>query len=824
MPEQPRNLHHIFVTDWAESEPYTSHAGGRTPVPPPRDRANHAAALLTALNSALRQLQQAPQVEGIQEDVANRGFLLEFRMPLGSEQFVQKLENRQKHIELLSVSDRGQEGLLAAVYVPASAREYFVRKIEAYRDEVVVRDGKPTGTPKNEALIARVDQIAFGAFDSVFTDDLNELPALEQQVWWEVWLRTSERAIFELFAAQHEITLSSETLSFPERDVLLAFGTRNAIGRCVVDSGSVAEIRVAKDAPSVFLALANDEQQDWATDVAQRIAPTENDNIAVCILDSGITRQHTLIEPLLDAADVHKYDPNWPDGDSAAWNGHGTAMAGLSLYGDIFPVLAGTGNITVSHRLESVKMLAHDGQEHEPRLYGAITRESVTRPEVAKPLRRRVHCMALSSPLGTNRGRPSSWSAALDQLAFGNEASRLIVVSSGNIRDEIHSAGYPVRNDAEPVENPAQAWNALTVGAYTDKQHIADPSFAGWTPIAPVGAIAPCSRTSVSWERKWPIKPDVVFEGGNHAQQGTQVDTPDDLALLTTHYRPLIRQFQSFGDTSATASLAARFSAQILVDRPEAWMETVRGLVVHSADWTPRMKAQIDAASNETQRLAAFRRFGYGVPSLRKALRSSFNDATIISENILRPLVKRSNGIKSKDMNLHMLPWPDAQLAELGETHVELRVTLSYFVEPNPGERGWKGRYRYASHGLRFALKRRLEELAQFRARINQAVELDEEDVIPTTADDEGWTLGRIRDVGSIHSDIWIGSAAELRRRNALAVYPIAGWWKEKPQFARYNRDVRYSLCITLRALAAQDIYTPIATTLHVPIAATLEL
>jgi hypothetical protein len=165
-----------------------------------------------------------------------------------------------------------------------------------------------------------------------------------------------------------------------------------------------------------------------------------------------------------------------------------------------------------------------------------------------------------------------------------------------------------------------------------------------------------------------------------------------------------------------------------------------------------------------------------------------------------------------------MLPWPQEQLTILGDTPVQLRVTLSYFIEPNPGERGWKGRYRYASHGLRFALKRSLENLQQFKARINRAVSLDEEELIATTAEDEGWYLGRIRDVGSIHSDLWTGSAAELSRRNALAVYPIAGWWKEKPQLQRYDRDVRYSLCITLRALEAQDIYTPIATSLEVPV------
>jgi hypothetical protein len=121
-------------------------------------------------------------------------------------------------------------------------------------------------------------------------------------------------------------------------------------------------------------------------------------------------------------------------------------------------------------------------------------------------------------------------------------------------------------------------------------------------------------------------------------------------------------------------------------------------------------------------------------------------------------------------------------------------------------------------------LKRGYESLAQFRARINRAVALDEENLIAaSTSEDENWYLGQIRDVGSLHSDIWTGSAALLTRKDALAVYPIGGWWKEKPQLERYNRDVRYSLCITLRALEAEDIYTPIATALSVPIAVVIE-
>jgi Subtilase family len=259
------------------------------------------------------------------------------------------------------------------------------------------------------------------------------------------------------------------------------------------------------------------------------------------VLDSGVTQAHPLLQPGLDLADVHVYDANWPGGDSAVWRRHGTAMSGLALYGDLAEVLGGHDPIRLGHRLESVKMLAHDGTQHEPRLYEAITRECATRPEVNQPHRRRIHCLAITSAPGTNRGLPSSWSAAIDQLAYGDDTiRRLIVLATGNIRDGIARNTYLNGNDTEPVESPAQAWNALTVGAFTEKVLLANPSYEGWQPIAPAGELSPCSRTSVIWDRQWPIKPDVVFEGGNWAASGHQADSPDDLALLTTHFNPTI--------------------------------------------------------------------------------------------------------------------------------------------------------------------------------------------------------------------------------------------------------------------------------------------
>lgn len=82
-----------------------------------------------------------------------------------------------------------------------------------------------------------------------------------------------------------------------------------------------------------------------------------------------------------------------------------------------------------------------------------------------------------------------------------------------------------------------------------------------------------------------------------------------------------------------------------------------------------------------------------------------------------------------REMHLHNFPWPKDALVSLGKTPVEIRVTLSYFIEPSPGiiERGAGGRYKYESHGLRFEVKRPTEKIDDFRARINRQVRDEEE-------------------------------------------------------------------------------------------------
>jgi hypothetical protein len=147
-------------------------------------------------------------------------------------------------------------------------------------------------------------------------------------------------------------------------------------------------------------------------------------------------------------------------------------------------------------------------------------------------------------------------------------------------------------------------------------------------------------------------------------------------------------------------------------------------------------------------------------------------------------------------------------------------VTLSYFVEPNPARRGWRARHRYASHGLRFDVKTGDESITEFRRRLNkQAVAEDVEN--PTSASDsEEWILGdQLRHRGSLHSDIWEGSAVELADRGAIGVYPVSGWWKEQPKRDRSSLGARYALVVSIQTPAEDiDIWTPVAQQVGVPI------
>ena len=92
------------------------------------------------------------------------------------------------------------------------------------------------------------------------------------------------------------------------------------------------------------------------------------------------------------------------------------------------------------------------------------------------------------------------------------------------------------------------------------------------------------------------------------------------------------------------------------------------------------------------------------------------------------------------------------------------RIMSSWqLVEPGPGEIGWKDRYRYASHALRFDVNSPGEPRDLFVRRINAAARAEDEGHPGTSSASDHWIIGQARDRGSIDSDIWQGKRHNLR-------------------------------------------------------------
>ena len=814
-----RNLRHFFLRGHGEREDFTSpQAGGGRRRIPERNREQHARRLEGALTAAISAADQQIAARDAEIAGGTPGFYLEFDLPRAQQPLLDKLEDRRgaAHIELLSVRPAVEDPdrlISATVFVPEAKRDLYLRKVEDFRTADTRK-----GRPRNEPLVASIETAKLAQVRSLYTDEPALFPPDDQDTWWEVWVRAEALPVIERAAAALNIEVRDHTVSFPERDVILMRATPRLVGRVLANTDAIAELRLARDTPAVFMNMAARAQLEFAEDMADRLEPPAQDAPAVCILDSGTTRRHPLITLALDRADQQAWDATWSVEDIGQWRGHGTQMSGLALYGDLTPHLASQDPVVMTHHLESVKILPDRGANN-PDLYGYITATAISRAEVQAPERPRTFCMAVTTH-GDWRGRPTSWSAKLDDLAYGEGTDqRMIAVSGGNIPALYPAAEYLDQNDASQVENPAQAWNVLTVGAVTEKITITDPNFGGWQPLAPAGDLSPLSRTSVPWHDDWPIKPEVVFEGGNQGinPADNTADNLDDLLLLTTHHRLQERLFTVSGDTSAATAQVARLGAQILADRDELWPETVRGLIVHSAEWTPAMLSCLPANARQRDKRLLVRRYGYGVPDLSRAQRSLQSDVTIVIESEMRPFEQNGADVRTRDMVLHDLPWPIQTLQQLGAAQAEIRVTLSYFIEPNPGERGWTKRHRYMSHGLRFALKRAEEPLDDFRRRINAAARDDEGNVAGGGQD--GWVLGpNLRNRGSIHSDIWQGSAADLASRHGVAVYPTGGWWREKPALQRADRVVRYALLVTVRVAEDVELYTEIENSIGVDV------
>lgn len=798
-----------------------------------RERESHGSFVKSAFTKAVETFRERAKTHN-RESFSDDIIYLEFESEPGYQFKTDRFDNGHGYYQLSysktekrNIDGEEKEIQKIGVFINKKGVRAFLIKLEEFLNPT--KDTEK-GNPKHQDLLANIASVRAATLECFWTEPTEPFPKPSENIWWEVWLRReptsregSETDYIREVLRKARLDIAERQLLFPEHIVIMVRGTVEELSHSLLYTDKLSELRKPKETGSFFLKQGIDEQVAWLEDFKSRIVDHTDDNsVLVCLLDSGVNRGHPLLARFLPEQNMYTIKPDWGTADAVV-RGHGTQMAGNALWGDLTGQLVGSHQIHVFHRLESVKMLNPD-DPHQEKLYGAITIEAASQPVIEHPNNNRVYCMAITSGEYDHQGEPSSWSSAVDQLIFGevdapNQRS-LFLISAGNVLIE-HAAEYPAKNERATIEDPAQALNAVTVGAYTEKDQIDQAAHPDGRVLARRGSLSPWSRTGVEVDRKWANKPDVVFEGGNIGYDSLSIIEPDTMKILTVGHDPQSMLLSENYATSAATALASKFMAELYAQYPEYWPETIRGLMIHSSDWTRQMLEDCSLKNSNTK-ARLLRKYGYGVPDFERAIYSARNRLTLIAERTLQPYHREgSKAPKVNEYHMHELPWPVEALESLLEENIRVNVTLSYFIEPNPGRKEYSESHLYQSAGLRFKMCTPNETEREFAARINK---LARDDDYETGAETENWTLGpKVRDKGSIHRDWLQTTGPELATKNKIAVFPVGGWWKTRKKLKRYDELVHYSLIVSIDTPDQDieiDLYTPVKNQIRIAIQA----
>jgi Subtilase family len=741
------------------------------------------------------------------------------RMELMAEQ----LDNTKADSRMVGVfADTG----VVLLDVASADLQYLRDKIDAFADDSKISrkrrpDGTTTSSRAHERAIAPIQSIGLAGFDDVASSPLREdALSLDHPHWLEIACRGGYRnppadeqnSRAQICRQLHLMDLLDKELPEfrgPEQIYFFTRLDRAQLYRLLQATDCIYEVALAPRPLRDLLLLEDDAELDLK-DFALSLPPA--DAPSVVLLDTGISTDHPMLKEAILSATFAT--PKITSAEDTY--GHGTKMAGISLYRDLGAAIE-RRSWQASHWLQSSRLLIKPGQglgadaHHE--IWPVLTEKAVRAAEEADPVsRERVFVLAVTRTMQEpplEGLMPTLWSHAIDKLSFGEGSSRLMIVSAGNARDSqwlTLAQDHPQLQLSEKIHQPAQAANALTVGAFTTRVELPmsrNYEEARVVAVTP-GGISPFTSTGLVGN-EWSIKPDVVLEGGNLAvsQALHDADVPTLNALTTSHRHTAGRPLGMLAMTSEASARAAHLAARIWLLEPRLRPETVRGLIVHSASWTSAMTEHFDGVDD---RLLAC---GYGVPDEVLATGCAQGIATILIEDSIpnsvveeEPKKKKPKRAATKStelkarrkLKIFRLPVPHELLGD-SDPDVELRVTLSYFAEPRKFGPS-------TSHGLdlKWDMQGPQESEREFLQRINMFQR-------PKSSSGEltkgkkrksfKWDIGiRRRSRGTVQSDRWSGKMSSLSGDKLIAIVPVNGWWDQRQGLK--EQEMRFSLIVSV--------------------------
>ncbi|MGJ3494946.1 S8 family peptidase [Piscirickettsia salmonis] len=478
----------------------------------------------------------------------------------------------------------------------------------------------------------------------------------------------------------------------------------------------------------------------------------------ICILDSGINTNHPLLKSSI--AESKSFVAHEGEFDEA---GHGTAVAGIALYGDVEK--CNESNFWQPQCwLYNGKLLdsktEFDEQTIETKLYKAVE-------YFAKTCDCRIFNISLGNVNAPYDGQHIRGIAyVLDTLA--REHDILFVVSAGNfsgseeppVPKENWSDEYPeyLLSDASVIIDPAPALNVLTVGSLA--RHNATNTSQRYPneidQLSPASENQPSPFTRHGPSVKGALKPELVAHGGNQATpmrlEGKQWQANQrHLGVLTCHHQFMGNKlFKEISGTSFAAPYITHLAGRVLNEYPDASANLLRAILVNHADlpretettFSEEMTANYKKEKATKNREIAREIAGYGLINENTLYRSTESEVVLLAEE----------KIEDDSHQFFELPLPKSYLRNQKATR-ELRISLAY----SPAVRTTRINYAATKIIYRLVKGKSLEEVQLHFNRDHQ----DENDFRGDDAINNRTITSSTRDKGTVQSSIW-----RFHRRN----------------------------------------------------------
>ncbi|TGK88586.1 peptidase S8 [Leptospira bourretii] len=513
----------------------------------------------------------------------------------------------------------------------------------------------------------------------------------------------------------------------------------------------------------------------------------------ICVIDSGIQENHKFLEKAIQKHLSKSFLPSDPSTvDGVKNGGHGTRVAGSVLFGNQIPK---SGKHQFIAKLANARVL--DQTNSMPReLYPPALMKAV-QSHYEKDCK--VFQLSINSRKSVRQVHMSDWASTIDQLNY--ETDSLFVISTGNINREtnfldinnpsvkqhlIQGRQYPkyFQEQSAKIANPSQSAFSLTVGSIC-LNDFDDPDWKSF------GKLNEPSAFTRSGPGIWGmVKPDVVEYGGDYVQEKNsspnlitkEITSPETVRSTASAMSAIGRDKVG---TSFSAPKVTHTIARILNQWPNASSLFIRSLVAQSARWPD---VELPLSLNEKLEL-----FGYGLPSLDRALENSQSRITFYTEGKISP----------KQAKVYKIAIPE-ELNRPGDSFDYLiEVSLAYKARIRRTRRGTKS---YVSSWADWVSGHLWETDQQFQERVLQYASTSVENAEKLKTEPIKWFIREQSDWGIVKGfkrndstlqKSWANlKSYQLPEHLSIAVVGHAGWEKDV-----YKEEIPYCLMVSIECL-----------------------